>query len=132
MTACGGGGGGGGGGNNSGGTGAASIFITDAESDLYEKILVTVNAIELIGDGGHVNIFSGNETIDLKQLEDFSDLFVHAEEVPVGTFSKIRMLISAIKLIEEDGPPQTSTRRRTASSTCSRASTSRFARTSTS
>ena len=62
--------------------GSTAVFITDAPSDDFDRILVTIECLELIGDDGHVTIFSGHETIDLKDLENFSDLFVYAEERP--------------------------------------------------
>lgn len=102
---CGGGGGGGGSSNGIGSsaTGSAAIFLTDAPSDEYDRILLTIERLELIGEGGHVTIFSGEETVDLKDLENFSDLFVFAEEVPVGIYHKIRMEVAKILLVR-DGP----------------------------
>ncbi len=96
-----GGGGGGGGGQAVGGTGAASIFLTDAPHHGFDEILVTIEAIELIGEGGQVTIFSGQEVVDLTDLENFSDLFVHADDVPAGTYNKIRMRITDIRLVED-------------------------------
>jgi hypothetical protein len=97
--------GGGGGGSSSGGgavaaTGSTSIFLTDAPSDRFDEILITLESIALICDGPNVEIFSGSETIDLKDLENFSDLFVHAEEVPVGICHKIRLGLSRIELVD--------------------------------
>lgn len=86
-----------------GATGSTSIFITDAPSDDFDRILITIESIKLIGSGGQVTIFSGSETIDLKALENFSDLFVHAEKVPARAYSKIRLGIAKIELVKE-GP----------------------------
>jgi hypothetical protein len=97
--ACGGGGGSGDGGG--GGTGSTSVFLTDAASDRFDEILVTITCLELLGNGAPVEIYSGRETIDLKDLEDFSDLFAYAEEVPVGTYNKIRMCVDQIELVED-------------------------------
>ena len=81
--------------------GSVSLFITDAPSDDFDKILVTLESIELLGNGPKVTIFSGEETIDLKDLENFSDLFVYADQVPVGLFSKIRLGVTKMQLVRE-------------------------------
>ncbi|MBW2391226.1 MAG: DUF4382 domain-containing protein, partial [Deltaproteobacteria bacterium] len=88
-------------------TGSASIFITDAASDDFDRILVTIESLKLIGSGGQVTIFSGSETIDLKALENFSDLFVHAERVPARAYNKIRMGVSRIQLVREGSEAET-------------------------
>jgi hypothetical protein len=98
--ACGGSGGGSSDGSG-GGTGAASVFLTDAPSDEFDEILVTIPCLEMLGGGAPVSIFSGRETVDLKDLENFSDLFVYAEEVPVGTYNKIRMCVNKIELVDD-------------------------------
>jgi hypothetical protein len=86
-----------------GGTGSATLFLTDAPSDDFDRILVTIESIQFLGDGGKITIFEGRETIDLKDLEDFSDLFVYAEDIPVGKFEKIRLRVSRVLLVKE-GP----------------------------
>ena len=93
--------GGGGGSDGTGDVGAASVFLTDAASDEFDEILVTICALELLGNGKPVPLFTGRETVDLKDLENFSDLFVYAEEVPVGTYNKIRMCVDKIELIDD-------------------------------
>ena len=52
-----------------------------------------------------ITIFSGRETIDLKQLENFSNLFVHADRVPARQYSKIRMRVARIRLVKNAGQP---------------------------
>ncbi len=84
-------------------TGSASVFITDAPSDDFDRILVTLESIQLIGGGAMVTLFSGSETIDLLDLENFSDLFVHAENVPAREYEKVRLRVSQIQLVQ-DGP----------------------------
>jgi hypothetical protein len=95
-------GGGGGSASSSAGTGTASVFLTDAPSDDFDEILVTITAVELLGADGPIVIFRGRETVDLKELEDFSDLFVYAEKVPVGRYSKIRMRVERVVLVKDD------------------------------
>jgi hypothetical protein len=81
--------------------GAASVFLTDAPRDDFDEILVTITCLQLLGGGAPVSIFCGRETVDLKDLENFSDLFVYAEDVPVGTYSKIRMCVNKIELVDD-------------------------------
>jgi hypothetical protein len=91
----------GGGGGGSAGTGSASVFLTDAASDKFDEILVTITGLQLIGNGRPVTIYTGRETVDLKDLENFSDLFVHADRVPAGTYNKIRMKVETVELVDE-------------------------------
>lgn len=82
-------------------TGSVSVFITDSPSDDFDKILLTIDSIALLGGGPQTEIFTGEEVIDLKDLENFSDLFVYAEEVPARPFSKIRLGVNKIQLVRE-------------------------------
>ena len=100
---CGGGGGSGDAVSSSSGTGSTSVFLTDAPSDDFDRILVTIEEIRLIGGGPQVALYTGQQTIDLKDLENFSDLFVYAEKVPARAYSKIRLLVRRLLLVE-DGP----------------------------
>lgn len=83
-------------------TGTVSIFVTDAPSDDFDRILVTVDEITLIGGGPQVTLFEGERTIDLKQLEDLSDLFEMVEGVPARKYSKIRLGVAGVKLVREN------------------------------
>ncbi|MBW2698363.1 MAG: DUF4382 domain-containing protein, partial [Deltaproteobacteria bacterium] len=92
------------GGGSPSGTGSVGIFFTDSPSDEFDQILVTVEGIVLIGGGPQVTLFSGGATIDLKQIEKFSDLFVFADHVPARSYSKIRLNVSGIKLVNINDP----------------------------
>ena len=119
LSACGGGGGGGGSSditinneeqtdNNpaagAAGNGAVSLVVTDAPSEDFDHIYLTITSVALLGNdnSGQVVIFSGEETIDLLALEQFADFFALNDEVPAGTYNKIRLYISAIELIKLD------------------------------
>jgi hypothetical protein len=95
-----------GGGGSRNGQGAVAVFITDLPSDDFDRILVTIECLELIGDDGHVTIFKGRETIDLKDLENFSDLFVYANKIPIGFYHKIRMCVTKLQLVRDGTPPE--------------------------
>ena len=58
------------GGAGVGATGSTSVFLTDAPSDDFDRILITIESIQLIGGGTFVTLFSGSETIDLLDLEN--------------------------------------------------------------
>ena len=82
------------------GTGVVALLITDAPSDEFDAIEVTVSRIELLGDE-RVEIFSGLVTFDLLQLERFSKLLVVADGIPPGPFDKIRMTLEELVLVRE-------------------------------
>lgn len=109
AVACSGGGGSGGGGGvaSSGGTGSVGVLVTDGpvDPDQFSSILVTFTKIILISDSGQVCIFSGRETIDLRDFEDVGKLVAVGREVPARRFDKIRLLIEDIELVPADGGP---------------------------
>lgn len=102
---------GGGGGGSTGGVAAPSQFatvgiaLTDAPTGDVDQALATITSIELLGEDGKVALFSGVETIDLLRLADYSELFAVSDQVPAGTYSKIRLQLSSLELIKlnDDG-----------------------------
>jgi len=76
-----------------------AVVITDASINDYDKALATITSIELLGDSGHVQIFSGSETVDFLQLSDFVELFVVDGNVPPGDYDKIRLRLSNMTLV---------------------------------
>ncbi|MCU7883592.1 MAG: DUF4382 domain-containing protein [Candidatus Thiodiazotropha sp. (ex Lucinoma annulata)] len=102
LAACGGGGGSSSSGDNppttANGTGSVGIMLTDAPADpaLFSSINATIERIELIGgDMGRVEIFNGPaETVDLLSLRHESMPFAFQDEVPEGTYCKIRLTLA--------------------------------------
>lgn len=82
-------------------TGTVGLFIKDAPTEEFDEILATVTSIELLGGGG-ATLFTGEETIDLLQLENFSELFAVATDVPAADYNKIRLILSDLTLIRKD------------------------------
>jgi len=82
--------------------GTVGIFFTDAATEDFDQILGTISSIELLGDGPKATIFSGNETIDFLQLENFSELFAVSTDVPAGSYNKIRLILDDLTLIRLD------------------------------
>jgi len=94
-------GGGGNGGTSS--TGSVSVLFSDAPSDEFAQINITVTDIELRdGEGDPASLFNGSQTFDLLALKNFSQLFSMAKTVPVGTYSKVRLRISDLELVRTD------------------------------
>jgi hypothetical protein len=103
LTAC--GGGGSGGGSVDTGTGTVAVLVTDGpvDPDEFSHIYVTFSGITLIGPDGHVQIFDGVETVDLRELEDASTLVTLGLEVRAGLYDKIRLDVDEIELVPADG-----------------------------
>jgi hypothetical protein len=108
LAAC---GGGSDGSNTSGGnppppvtTGKVTILLTDAPTDAFCQVLATVERIDIFGGSGTpTNVFTGPATVDVLALRNYSDVLAIAPTVPVGTYSKLRMTLSDLALVECDG-----------------------------
>ena len=94
LAAC--GGGSGSGSADNGSTGTVAVMLTDGPTSDFDQINVTVTGIELIGrNGTRAQVFSGERTIDLLNLQDQADLFGVAD-VPAGVYSRIRLTVSDV------------------------------------
>ncbi len=83
-------------------TGNVAILLTDAPSDAFSEVNITITRIELLGEGGsRVEVFNGERTIDLLSLRDNSDLFSIAD-VPAGDYEKIRLTVTNVTLVKRD------------------------------
>ncbi|MBT8119550.1 MAG: DUF4382 domain-containing protein, partial [Gammaproteobacteria bacterium] len=101
VTGCSSGGGDSASSSTSGGTGSVALLLTDAPSDIFEEINITVVKAELLSDGGAVTVFQGDRTFDLLDLTD-SRIFAIREGVAAGTYSKIRLTLTNIELVDYD------------------------------
>jgi hypothetical protein len=84
-------------------TATVGIALTDDPTTDVDQALATITSIDLLGDDGEVNVFSGSETVDLLKLADYSELFAVQDNVPAGTYNKIRLQLSGLELIRLDG-----------------------------
>jgi hypothetical protein len=97
-----------GGGGGSGTTTASAVpatvglLITDAPVGKWDEAIATITSVKLIGDDGQVTLFEGEQTLDLLQLADFSELFAVSDQVPPGSYSKIRLQVSDLVLRDTD------------------------------
>jgi hypothetical protein len=84
-------------------TGAVAVLLTDAPTDEFCQILATVDSIDLLSDtGGPTNVFVGPETVNLLDLRNYTDFFSIDPVVPVGSYSKVRMTLSDLALVQCD------------------------------
>ena len=86
-------------------TGTVGLLFTDAPTDEFESILLTVTEAILIGGDEKQHIlFDGAEPIDLLNLTNFSEPVVFGE-ISVGNYKKLRLRISDLELVPKDGSP---------------------------
>lgn len=97
LSAC-----GGGGGSDAPATGDVAVVFTDGPTDEYDRILITMTGMTLIGSDGQVALYDGEAvTFDLLDMGDWADLAFNTK-VLAGEYSKIRLFISDIELIDSD------------------------------
>ena len=96
ISACGGGSGGG----SQAETGQVAVVFTDGPTDQYQRILISMSAMSLIGPGGHVDLYNGPEvTFDLLEMSDWADLAFNTK-VLAGTYNKIRIELTKVELVD--------------------------------
>ena len=78
--------------NIASGTGSVALLLTDAPSDIFEEINITVVKAEIMSDNGRVTIFQGERTFNLLDLTDARIFAVH-EGIASGTYNKIRLTL---------------------------------------
>lgn len=89
-------------------TGTVGILLTDAPADpsLFTSIYASIETVELMGDDdqGRVPLYTGpTKTVDLLKLKNESIPFTFKDDVPVGTYCKIRLTLSDLELVLTDG-----------------------------
>ena len=94
----------GGSGSSGAKTGTVAVVITDAPTDIYDRVEITLSEMILIGDGGQVELYNGDPiTFDLLEMSEWGDL-AFASQVLAGTYNKIRLQIDGITLYDGDNP----------------------------
>lgn len=100
------GGGGGEGSSVTAQTGTVAIFIKDAPTDEFEKILVTVTEVSLIPVSGAPVVIYENPAgceVDLLEYREENFLLTLSRNVPAGSYSKVRLQVSNIELVPKEG-----------------------------
>lgn len=97
------------------GTGTVGILLTDKPADplLFLSINASIESAELIGsddDDERVSLYSGpTQTFDLLRLRNEAIPFTFKDEVPIGTYCKIRLTLSDLELVLADDTPNDAT-----------------------
>jgi Domain of unknown function (DUF4382) len=74
-------------------TGRVSVMLKDAPADLSAAV-VTISEIDLVGSGGTTVLSTAKTTTDLLTLANDTAKLVDGAEVPVGTYTQLRFVIS--------------------------------------
>ncbi len=90
--------------NTTTGTGSVALLLTDAPSDIFKEINITVIKAELMSDDGRVTVFQGKRTFNLLDLTD-ARIFAIREGIPSGSYNKIRLTLidKGIELVDYNG-----------------------------
>jgi len=81
------------------GEGTVIVVVTDAPTDEFVQVWLTVTKVELLGEQGHFTLFEGREELDLLSMRDDARLLTLGHEVPAGDWSKIRLFVDDVELI---------------------------------
>lgn len=83
--------------------GTVALFFTDAPTDDYKQVLLSVTKATLIGgDDSQEVLFEGNREIDLLNLQNYSEPVAFGQ-VKRGTYTKIRLRIADLELVPHEG-----------------------------
>ena len=74
-------------------TGKVTLLLKDAPAD-FAKAVVTISQIDLVGSGGTTVLSTTKTTTDLLTLANDTAKLVDGVEVPVGTYSQLRFVIT--------------------------------------
>ncbi|MBI3606493.1 MAG: DUF4382 domain-containing protein [Nitrospirae bacterium] len=99
------------GGDSTAGGATVTLAMTDAPSDAFEAVTVTVDSATLIGSTGSFSIpFPDGAPITLNVLElDGINWILATAAVPAGTYSKVRLQVSHATVTWPDGTEETLT-----------------------
>lgn len=96
------------------GKGTVGILLTDMPADpaLFDSINASIVKVELLGseDNGRVTLYSGEpQTFDLLRLRNEAIPLAFKDNVPAGTYCKIRLILDDLELVLADNTPYDST-----------------------
>lgn len=86
-------------------TGVVGILLKDAPTPDFTRILMVVSRIVLIpddDDGQQVSLLDEPREFDLLELQNFYDMLAVSENVPVGEYEKIRLIVDSITVCHLD------------------------------
>jgi hypothetical protein len=77
-----------------------TVIFTDGPTDKYQRVLISMVGMTLIGPGGHVSLYDGPEvTFDLLEMSEWADLGFNTK-VLAGKYNKIRIYLSKVELVD--------------------------------
>lgn len=79
-------------------TGDVALLITDAPTAEFDQVNVAVDSVMLIGEGPDAHLLTQPATINLLDLRN-SFTMLSDTDVPVGTFTKVRLSVSSVELV---------------------------------
>ncbi len=83
-------------------TGSVALLLTDAPSDEFAEINLTVSRVQLLSEERAVTLYEGEKTINLLDLQHHSDLLSWSGDVPAGSYDKIRLSVTDVELVRKD------------------------------
>ncbi|MGI9223196.1 MAG: DUF4382 domain-containing protein [Woeseiaceae bacterium] len=89
-------------GDSAPGTGTVALIFTDLPTDDLAEINLDVTEAILIGGEGQQTVFTGNVPINLLDLENYVQPVAFGE-VAVGSYTKLRLRLANLELVEHDG-----------------------------
>lgn len=90
------------------GTGTVGLMLTDMPNGDFSQVVAEVRSVALLARDQEIGIFSvsagGSATsVDLLALENFNELFAITDDIPAGTYDRIRLVLDAVTLYETQG-----------------------------
>lgn len=79
--------------------GSVALLLTDAPSEQFDHIYLTIQSVDLLGDAGRVNLFTGSKVVDLLDLRHHAELFTLTDAIPAGSYEKIRLTVADVELV---------------------------------
>jgi len=81
-------------------TGDVTVIFTDGPTDKYQRVLLSITGMSLIGAGGHVTLYDGPEiTFDLLDMSEWGD-FAFNTKALAGRYHKVRLEVSRVQLMD--------------------------------
>jgi len=96
-------------------TGTVGVLLTDMPADpsLFSSINATIIKVELMDAGDddeRIPLYDGDpRTVDLLRLKNEAIPFTFSDDVPIGTYCKIRLTLSDLELVLADNTPDDAT-----------------------
>lgn len=84
--------------------GKLALIFTDAPTDDFSQVNVTIKEAALVSESDDsIILFQGSRRINLLALQEVEALFTVRAELPVGTYHKIRLMVEAPEFVKKDG-----------------------------